>query len=287
MKNIYLLLSFILIIPIALFGQENVVTTEQIAIEGQNSAINTFLEKAFYKTFSNSHEFASCQIFQLLGYDLAEISLIKRITPNPLALKVDFNISKAENAKVRDCNNIASSSLSFEKLNVICDKVHYYDMIIERVTFGFPDSIIDKIALNKGKLRFLAGSRIDLKVEVSEENLLSVMKLYAKSKNLSSVKVQLKKDNCRIIGRVKMSFAVAEFDIKGHIKQLSPKTINFISDKFLINGLQQPRAFVNSILNYVNPVFDSTKLWMNLNITKMELKKGFVETTASIDKKEK
>lgn len=267
-----------------LFAQNNDVTNAT----NKNLYWQSKLEYAFTKTFSSSHEFSSCQVFQRLGYDLAEISQIRSITPFPASLTVEFTgleedfidlpNKEPEHSKLR--------VLKFNKLNIICDKVHYFNMVIEKVTFGFPNSIIDLDYLEKGRLRFIDSSKIELNIKVSEEDILAVLNLYPKAKLLSNVKVQLspKKSICR--GRVKLGFLVADFRIQGHLNKISPKVINFVCDKLQINGIPQPRAFISSILTYINPVFDSTKVWINLNISDMEIKKGFVETNATIDKKE-
>ncbi len=247
------------------------------------------LEYAFMKTFSSSHEFAACQVFQCLDYDLAEIAQIRRITPFPASLTVEIDgIEEAYLPVKAEENSVASPTrvLKFKKLDVVCDKVHYFDMEIERMTFGFPDSVIEYDYLDKGKLKFAAASKIDLLVKVSENDLLSVLNLYPKAKALSNVKIILTPNQCQSKGRVKLGFLVAEYKIKGFIKQVSPKKIDFSCSKLTINGMTQPRAFVKTIMSYINPVFDSSKVWINLNISSMNILKGYVLTNAVINKKE-
>lgn len=245
------------------------------------------LEYAFMKTFSSSHEFSACQVFQKLDYDLAEIAQIRRITPFPASLTVEFEGLEEKDIFIPNTENASETKvLFFKKLSVICEKVHYYDMVVDKVTFGFPESYIELDYLDKGRLKFANASKIDLNIRVSENDILEVLKLYPKAKALSSVKVTFKPDRCSSRGRVKLGILVAEFKFNGYIKQLSPKTVHFICDKLLINGIPQPRAFVKSIMNYVNPVYDSTKLWINLNVENMKIMNGYVETKARIDKKE-
>lgn len=237
------------------------------------------LETAFNRTFSSSHEFSACQVFQQLGYDLAEIAQIKRITPYTASLTVKFTGLIEESDK-------GLGLLAFDTLDIHCTKVHYFGMVIERVTFSFPNSSVEAKELKKGKLRFHKVTKIALYIEVSEKDILSVIKMYPKSSLLSNLKVTLNSNKCKCKGRVKLGFVVADFNLRGHTKQTSPKKVNFICEKLYINKMSQPRAFINAVMNYVNPVFDSSKIWINLNVSSMEIKDGFVETSASIDKKE-
>lgn len=244
------------------------------------------LEEAFNKTFNSPHEFAACQIFQLLGYDLAEISQINKITPKPATLKIEFKDMEEVEEPYSYCASQSVKVIKFKELNVVCTRVHYFGMVIERVIFGFPESSIEYDTLNKGRIRFNRAKEITMNVSVSESDLLSVMNLYAKSKALSSVKLRLANDKINAVGRVNMGIFVAEFKVKGHIQKISPKQVNFVCEKLTINNISQPRAFVGRIVNYVNPVFDSTKIWINLNVSEMKLIKGFVESKATINKKE-
>ena len=247
------------------------------------------LEYAFLKTFSSSHEFAACQVFQKLDYDLAEIAEIRKVTPFPASLTVEFEGLREELIcdSLTDSENATQTKvLKFDKLNVICDRIHYFNMTIEKAIFGFPESTIELDWLDKGRLKFVKAKNIELNIKVSEADIISVIYLYPKSNLLSNVKVELTPGKCQSRGRVKLGFLVADFKLKGYIKQISPKKVNFSCEKLYINGISQPRAFIKSIMNYVNPVYDSTKIWINLNVSNMNLVKGYVETQATIDKKE-
>lgn len=237
------------------------------------------LEIAFNRTFSSSHEFSACQAFQKLGYDLAEIAQIKRITPYPASLSVKLQGLSEESE--RDIG-----LLSLETLDIHCTKVHYFGMIFDRVTFRFIKAAIERKELEKGKLRFHKLDKIGLCIEVSEKDILSVIKMYPKSSLLSNLKITLNSNKCKCKGRVKLGFMVADFSLKGYTKQISLKKVNFICEKLYINGISQPRAFIKAVMSYVNPVFDSSKVWINLNVANIRIKNGFVETEASIEKKE-
>lgn len=287
-KNIYTLILMLLIL-ICCSSLVLAQTTTVDSQDNQNLYWKPKLEYAFTKTFSSSHEFAACQVFQKLDYDLAEIAEIRKITPFPASLTVEYEGLQEETiSNLSSENGIGSQTkvLKFEKLNVICDKVHYFDMVIERVIFGFPQSSIELDYLDKGRLKFVKAKNIELNIKVSEADIVSVVYLYPKSKLLSNVKVELTPGKCQSRGRVKLGLLVADFRLRGFIKQISPKRVNFSCDKLYINGISQPRAFVKSIMNYVNPVYDSSKIWINLNVNEMNIVKGYVETKATIDKKE-
>ena len=292
MNKIYKHLFKALILIALLFCNNAYIYAQNIASESIESSQLYWkpkLEYAFMKTFSSSHEFSACQVFQRLDYDLAEIAQIRRITPFPASLTVEFEgLEEAYYPIKTDDSSISSQTrvLKFKKLNVICDKVHYFDMEIERMTFGFPESAIEYDYLDKGRLKFVSASKIDLWVKVSENDLLSVLNLYPKAKALSNVKIILTPNQCQSKGRVKLGFLVAEYKIKGSIKQVSPKKVDFSCSKLTINGITQPRAFVRTIMGYINPVFDSSKVWINLNIINMNIIQGFVITNAVITKKE-
>lgn len=240
------------------------------------------LEQSFMRTFSSSQEFANSKTFQCLGYDLAEISQIKRVTPFPKTISIDFRkIEESERLIASETRRV----LTFDKLEVSCEKVQYFGMTMEGIVFSFPNCVIEKSYLERGKIRFAEVSEIALKVKVSEDNLLSVMKLYAKSSALSSVRILINPGKVKCLGRVKLGFAVADFNLKGYIKMLSSKRVDLVCEKLYLNGISQPRAFIKPIMNYVNPVFDSSKVWINLNIKSMNLEKGFVETFATIERK--
>ncbi len=284
LKIIIVIFCFIHI-NFVIFAQDNLISIN-------NSDLNLFwkpkLESAFLKTFSSSHEFSSCQAFQNLGYNLAEISEIRKITPFPASLSVEIDGLQEEliDLKTKGLSDYPQIKiLKFNKLNVICDKVHYFNMVIERVVFKFPYSSIDLDYLNKGRLRFIDLDKIELNIKVSEDDLLAILKLYPKAKLLSNVKVELSPNRCISKGRVKLGIIVADFKMKGRVKHISPKIINFVVDKLYLNGMPQPRAFINTILTYINPVFDSTKVWINLNIKEMNIINNFIETNATIDKK--
>ena len=269
LKKIFFILCFIFIFN-SLFAQDNV----------NQESIESLLEKAFVKTFNSAKEFRDCHVFRLLGYDLAETDLIGRITPHPVALTVK---SESDNEK----SDIASDTLFFSRITVSCDKIHYYNMIIEKAEFIFPNCLIDYKRLKDGYLRFLEADEIQIKVDVSETDVLSVFQLYAQAKSLSKLKMRFTPKLCRLTGRIKNGIFLADFEVKGNTKLLTPKTVDFVCDKLIINGHVQPRSFTSAVFAGINPVFDSSKIWLNLELQSINIIKGFVETKATIKRKTK
>ncbi|MDD2998441.1 MAG: hypothetical protein EOM80_06000 [Erysipelotrichia bacterium] len=229
------------------------------------------LETAFWKAFSEPEEFKACEIFQLLGYNTAEISMIGKITPRPSKIIVE-----AEACEI---------PADFRNIKVICTNVLYYNLTIERVVFDFPDCRIDLDELKNGRLRFLAGDRINVKTEVSQRDILKVFDLFAKASALSRLRLKLDDEVASLKGRVKKGVFVVEFNLKGSTQLVDPKKVVFRCDRLLLNGSPMPRNAVNSIFSRINPVFDATKTWLNLNIASINIKSGFVETIATIERK--
>lgn len=229
------------------------------------------LERAFFKAFSTPEEFKGSEIFQLLDYDAAEIAQIGRITPRPASIAV-----QAENGETSD---------SFKNIRVVCRSVHYYNMIIDKVTFDFPDCRVNLQELDNGNLRFLAGDIIKLKTEVSQNDILKVFDFYTRAKNLSSLKLKLDDDKASLRGKIKKGFLVVEFKLHGKTLLLDPKKVVFNCNYLVLNGARMPRNATNAIFAQINPVFDATKTWLNLHIDSIKITNGFVETVASIHKK--
>lgn len=249
-------LAFVLLIlSQACFAQDNV---------------KILLEKAFVKTFNSAQEFRNCKVFRLLGYDLAETDFIGRITPHPTDLKIEY--AYAENG-------------GFSAIKASCEKVHYYNMIIEHVDFIFPNCELDTKKLNEGKLSFIKADEIELKIDVSETDVLSVFQLYAKAKALSKLKMVFSKNKCKLTGRVKQGLFVADFEVTGNTKLINPKQVDFVCDKMVINGQVQPRSFAKAAFAGINPVFDGTTTWLNLHLSEIRIIDGFVETRATIKRK--
>lgn len=234
------------------------------------------LTKAFENTFSSPQKFKDCRIFQILGYDLAETDMIAKITPFPKKIKVEAESADlAENA----------GFTAYKSISVTCDRVNYYSMVIERVVFVFPNCILDRNSLKKGNLKFLNADEIQLEVLVSEKDILSVFALFAQAKALTSLEMQLRPNLCKLFGNVKMGFFRAQFEVTGDVDLINPKQVNFVCSRMVINKQVQPRNFVSAIIAQINPVFDSTKAWINLNVSEIKLTSGFVATKAVIKRK--
>jgi hypothetical protein len=234
-------------------------------IEKQN------LETAFMKTFSDPEEFKASGIFQLLGYNSVEIAQIGKITPRPAEIKVETELSTTPG--------------SYRNLKVLCSKVCYYNLTIERVLFDFPECSIDTAELQAGRLRFLSGEQISLKTEVSADDILRVFNLYAQARSLSQMSMTLEKGRALLKGRIKKGIVTAAFNLRGRTELVDPKTVMFRCERLHLNGYPLPRNVIASIFKQINPVFDSNKTWLNLNVASISIKPGFVVTHATIDRK--
>ncbi|PKL41936.1 MAG: hypothetical protein CVV41_15915 [Candidatus Riflebacteria bacterium HGW-Riflebacteria-1] len=229
------------------------------------------LETAFMRAFSDPIEFRNSEIFQLLGYKPDEIAEIGKITPCPAAIKV-----------VAESNGQPDG---FKNISVICTKVIYYNMTIDQVTFDFPDCRLSLDDLNQGRLRFLGSDLIRLKTEVSSEDIAKVFDLVARARKLSSLRIKLDKDLATVHGRVTRGLLVVDFKIRGSTELVDPKTVFFRCDRMEMNGFRLPRNEVNGVFRQINPVFDAKKTWLNLNIASISIRRGLVETIATIERR--
>jgi len=229
------------------------------------------LESAFTRAFNDPVEFRNAGIFQLLGYSEGEIAQIGRITPRPAAITV-----LAEPGVVAG---------AFNNIRVNCTKVSYYNLTIDRVVFDFPGCRLCVDELEQGRLRFLGSEQIHLKTEVSASDIARVFDLVARARSLTSLRIKLENERARINGRVKRGLFVVDFNITGDTELIDTKTVVFRCDRMLLNRAAVPRNTVNAVFKEINPVFDARKTWLNLNIAAIKIRQGFVETTATIERR--
>ncbi len=261
MTGTKLIIVFILVLFIA----------APVKISAEPEKLQELMVNAFFRTFSEAAEFRNSEIFQLMGYSDGEIAEIGRITPRPASISVLIE-PEAEPGH-------------FRNIKVICQQVHYYNLVIERVTFEFPDCRLDMTELAHGRLRFLSGILIKLKTEVSQNDILKVFDFFARARSLSGLKLELESGQARLKGRVRQGFLVVEFRVQGDTHLLDNKTVMFKCRKLVLNGSPLPRNAINQIFAQINPVFDASKTWLNLNIASICIRPGFVETIATIEKK--
>jgi len=228
------------------------------------------LESAFMRALSDPAEFRNSGIFQLLGYSSEEIAQIGRITPRPSAIVVQADSSEAG---------------TYDNIRVECTKVSYYNLTIDRVIFDFPSCRICLDELAQGRLRFLGSDLIKLKTEVSAADIARVFDLVARARNLTSLRIKLEEEKARISGRVKRGLFVVDFNITGDTELIDAKTVVFRCDRMLLNRAVVPRNTVNAVFRTINPVFDARKTWLNLNIAKINIRRGMVETIATIERR--
>ncbi len=229
------------------------------------------LETAFIKAFNDPEEFKATGIFQLLGYNAVEIAEIGKITPRPASVSVEFAAGPLPGM--------------FRSLRVKWSRVLYYNLTIETVQFDFPECSIDVAELAAGRLRFKTGGQISLVTDVSADDILKVFAFYARSRSLSGLKMKLAKNSARLHGRVKKGLFTAEFKLNGNTRLINAKTVTFNCERLFLNGMSMPRNVIATIFRQINPVFDSRKTWLNLNISSITINPGFVQTHATIDRK--
>ncbi|KAF1083604.1 MAG: hypothetical protein GQF41_0382 [Candidatus Rifleibacterium amylolyticum] len=229
------------------------------------------LETAFMRALSDPAEFRNTGVFQLLGYSADEIAQIGRITPRPAAITV-----RAESS---------SEAGTYDNIRVECTKVSYYNLTIDRVIFDFPRCRICLDELAQSRLRFLGSDLIKLKTEVSAADIARVFELVARARNLTSLRIKLEEEMARISGRVKRGLFVVDFNITGDTELIDAKTVAFRCDRMLLNRAVVPRNTVNAVFRTINPVFDARKTWLNLNIAKINIRRGMVETIATIERR--
>lgn len=230
------------------------------------------LYKGFSQAFATPEAFKETEIFKILGYLEPEVAMIHKITPKPASLKVEY-YNSGEFGK-------------FSSIKVICSQVHYYSLTIATATFEFPNCQLDEEALRSNKIRFLNTDEIRLKTEVSEENILKVFSLYAQARALRDLRLKLKQNRANLSGWFRKGILTIKFEVMGDIKLVNPKVVDFNCDRLIFNRIPLPRNVAKSIIAKINPVFDSRKTWLNLNVDSIEIFDGYVETNARINRRE-
>jgi hypothetical protein len=147
------------------------------------------LEQAFKRAFNDPAEFRDSGVFQLLGYTSSEIEQIGKITPRPASITVEADYIEQENV--------------YKNIRVICEKVLYYNLTIDRVTFEFPDCRLSSEDLAEGRLRFISSKQIKLKTEVSADDIARVFDLVARARRLRNLRIELEQDRAKVNGRVR------------------------------------------------------------------------------------
>lgn len=229
------------------------------------------LQKGFSSAMATPESFKDTQVFNLLGYSESEIAMIGKITPRPASLTVQFKP-----------NDLAGG---FDNIKVVCSQVKYYNLTIATATFEFPSCSLDLESLENGRIRFLSSGLIRLKTEVSEADILKVFELFAKARSLRNLSLKLNEHKAQLGGWYRAGFLTIAFRLRGGISLVNPKMVNFECERLTLNRIALPRNTARSMISKVNPVFDSSKTWLNLNIENITILNGFVETIARIDRK--
>lgn len=223
---------------------------------------------AFWQAFSEPQRFRSSGVFQLLGYDEDDIALISNVTPRPASLSIELFG--------------ADGNGGYELIRVTTHKVKYYGLTLEKVVFEFPDCRLCLESLSNGYLRFIHATHIGLVTFVSEEDLLKVLGMFAKARSLQKLRFNLEKNRARLRGQIRRGIISIRFNLRGEALIVDEKTVDFRCDRLVLNGQALPRNMIRSMFSSINPVFDASKTWLNLNIKNIKIHNGAVETTATI-----
>lgn len=230
------------------------------------------LQQGFTLAFATPEGFRETGVFKILGYLEPEVAMIHKITPKPASLKIEFSDS--------------GEAGKFSSIKVICSEVKYYSLTIATATFEFPNCRLDSQALANNRIRFLDTDEIKLKTEVSEGDILKVFDLYAQARSLRDLRLELKQNRANLGGWFRKGILTVKFEVRGDVKLVSPKVVNFNCDRLTLNRIPLPRNAARSMIANINPVFDSRKTWLNLNIDSINIHDGFVETNARINRRE-
>jgi hypothetical protein len=236
-----------------------------------NNHLGELLQTGFESAMASPEEFKNTRAFHNLEYSDEEIARIGKITPKPKSLSVNFEKM--------------SEPGGFRSIKVVCSEVSYYNLTIATATFEFKDSFLNMKSLRKGKIRFDKSGSINLNTKVSEEDILKVFEMFARARKLNGLKLKLTSERARLDGWYRNGLIVIKFRVVGNTRLVNCKRVDFEGERLTLNRIRLPRNTARSILRSINPVFDSTRTWLNLNINKISIKEGFVETVARIDKK--
>ncbi len=227
------------------------------------------LERAFFAAFSDQEQFKSSQVFQLLEYKQSEIDSLGNVTPRPASITVEFEMDEVPGF--------------FKTIRVLCREIKYYKLTISSAVFEFPNCKLNMDELEQGKVRFEKLPNLKIETNVSEQDILKVFDLYARSRNLQDLKLSLDKKRITLRGYYKKGFLTVYFKVFGKTRLVSPKVIDFRCNRLTLNGIPIPRSSIGSIFSKINPVFDATKTWLNLSIDKVVVGNGLVKSFSRID----
>jgi hypothetical protein len=263
-RRIFVFLSIVLFLILGISGE--IQAKEFWKVDSQ---LHQYLISAFKTAFKTPEEFKNTQAFHLLGYNANEINLIGKITPRTDQIKVTFERG--------------GSSGFFKSLSVTGKNVNYYKLVIDSATFSFKNIKLDLDQLKAGKIVFDKLDRINIETNVSEKDILRVFELFAKAKKLKKLQVKLKKEKTRVSGWFYKGFLAVYFKIFGTPILEGKKKIFFNCKRMTLNGIPLPRNAIRSIFSRINPVFDASRTWLNLEIDEIVTSKGKVKSLGRIE----
>lgn len=229
----------------------------------------TLLERAFTRAFSAGTEFRATGLFDRLGYSPEQVKAIVEVTPRPATLSVSVEPDPIIPGKYR--------SLRIHALGV-----HYYNLLIQEATLDFSSSEIDIPALEEGRLSFRAIPQVGIETRVAATDILKVFGFFASARKLSDLKLSITSKATTLTGKLRRGLFTAQFKVTGAATVEKPRRINFNCRRMIINGLSLPRAAIRTMFNHVNPVFDSSRTWLNLELDEVVNEDGKVFSTGRL-----
>lgn len=254
-----------------LFASGNMLKAEPWK-EADETQLQHQLHAGFSSAFASPEAFKETNVFKILGYLEPEVSLISSITPRPAQIRVVYEKSDIPGG--------------FKNLQVICSQVGYYNLTIATATFEFPNSRLDLEQLAVNRIMFHETDEVRLKTEVSEADILKTFALFAEARALKDLRIKLSDNRAQVVGWYRQGILVVKFDVRGNVESEGSKVVKFNCEKMRLNGITLPRNAARSLLAKVNPVFDARRTWLNLNVDKVIILEGFVETQARICRRE-
>ena len=224
---------------------------------------------AVKRAFGDSAAFRATGLFDCMGYSPSQVTQMAEVTPRPAEVTVEASPADPAHG-------------TFHRLAVRCQKVRYYNMIIDHAVFEFSEIELDPNALAEDRLVFRRTKNVRVETFVSAADLLKIFELVARARRLSNLKMEIDEHAANLKGEVKQGFITVRFSLSGTPQITGIRQIHFHCRSLVLNGLKMPQGVIRGIFSSINPVFDANQTWLNLELEKIVLQKGFVRTWAWI-----
>ncbi|HNV68932.1 MAG TPA: hypothetical protein PKO06_04480 [Candidatus Ozemobacteraceae bacterium] len=226
------------------------------------------LSVAFQRAFADGEQFRQTELFACLGYTASQSRAMAEITPRPAGLIVTAVP--------------AIASGTYEQINVVASAVRYYGLTIAEASFTFPLVRLDEHALSEGRLVLREVPEVLIETRVSAADLLRVFPFSNRSRQLSNLRLSIAEKHIDLRGNVRRGMFLVAFHIRGKPVLDGAKKVDFSCSRLVLNGIAMPRAAIRAMFSHVNPVFDATKTWLNLELLSIHTEPGTVCTRVKL-----